>query len=105
MPLRKRYLALRAESSQPLTERDLMSAIWTTLYQVYGEFGASQAALSMVEYDNERRILIIRCSHTALDMIRSTIAAVTQISREPTVFRVIRVSGTLKALKKKLPKC
>ncbi len=100
--LRRRYLALKAENNQSFNERDLMDAIWSMVYQLFGEFGASQTALSLVKCDNKKEVVIVRCSHKALDLVRAAVAAVTEINEKRAVIRVVAVSGTLKALRKKL---
>ncbi|MDH5495534.1 MAG: Rpp14/Pop5 family protein [Candidatus Bathyarchaeota archaeon] len=95
-------MALKAESDQPFDERDLMNAIWSMVYQLFGEFGASQTALSLVKCNDEKKVAIVRCSHKALDLVRAAVAAVTEINGKRAVIRVVAVSGTLKALRKKL---
>lgn len=77
-----------------------MKAIWNMLYQLFGEFGASQAALSFISFDHKRQIITLRCSHTTLDMVKTTIAAVSEIRGKHAFLQVIKVSGTLKALRK-----
>ncbi len=102
--MRRRYLALKAESGSSFSQRDVMNAIWDMIYQLFGECGASQTALSHVKSAraDEKDVVIIRCSHIALDMVRAAIAAITEICKEQAVVRVAAVSGTLKALRRKL---
>ena len=97
-------MALKAESSQQFEGRALMSTIWGMVYQVYGEFGASQTSMSMVQYDEDTKTLTVRCSLAGLEVARTAIAAVTEIGTKPAALRVVAVSGTLKALRKKLQK-
>jgi RNase P/RNase MRP subunit POP5 len=72
------------------------------VYQVYGEFGASQISMSIVQYDDDAKTLIVRCSLAGLEVARTAIAAVTEIDKKPAALHVVAVSGTLKALRKKL---
>jgi len=97
-------LALRSESDQPLKEKDMMDAIWDMVYQLFGEFGASQTGLYKIRWDDEKRILVVRCSHKALEMVRAAVAAVTMINGRSCALHVVAVSGTLKALQNKLQK-
>lgn len=101
--MRRRYLALKDESDQSFDKRDLMNAIWGMVYQLFGEFGASQTGLSLVKYDDEKDVVVVRCSHKALDMVRAAVATVTEVNGKRSVIRVVAISGTLKALRKKLP--
>ncbi len=101
--MRRRYLALRAESDQSFDERGLMDAVWDAVYQLFGEFGASQTGLSLVKWDKgEDGVVVVRCSHRALSMVRAAVAAITEISGKRAVIRVVAVSGTLKGLQRRL---
>lgn len=81
-----------------------MDAIWSMMYQLFGEFGTSKTGLSLMKWDEEEKVLIARCSHKALDMVRAATAAVTEINGKRAVVYVLGVSGTLKGLQRKLPK-
>lgn len=102
--VRRRYLAVRTESVQSLDEKAVWNTIWDMVYQLFGEFGASQTALIMLEYDCKSKILILRCSHNALDLVKAAITSVTKIGCEPAALYVFGVSGTLKSLRKKIGK-
>ena len=100
--VRRRYLAVKANCDQPVNKEAIMKAVWNMIYQLFGEFGACQAALSFISFDQERQIIILRCSHKTLDMVKATVATVTMIGAKPAFLQVITVSGTLKALRKNL---
>jgi len=99
--VRRRYLTLKVVSEQPVNERDVMDAVWNAVLKLFGEYGASQANLNLMEADPQRNFAVVRCSHTALEMVRASIASITEINGKPAVIRVIGVSGTLRALRKK----
>jgi ribonuclease P/MRP protein subunit POP5 len=99
--VRRRYLALRVVSEQRVTERAVMDAVWNAVLELFGEYGASQTNVSLIEYEPQRNYAVVRCSHTALERVRASVASVTEIDGKPAVIHVIGVSGTLKALRKK----
>ncbi len=99
---RRRYLALKVVSEQHVDERDLIDAIWNAVLQLFGEYGASQANIRLIEYDLQRNYAVVRCPHTALERVRASITSVTQIDGKPVSIHVMGVSGTLKALRKKV---
>jgi len=78
-----------------------MNAVWGAVTKLYGEVGASQAGLSLIDYDQQKKTAIIRVGHKALDMVRASLASITQLSNKPAAVHVLTVSGTIKALKKK----
>ena len=99
--VRRRYLALKVVSEQHVNERDVMDAVWNAVLKLFGEYGASQANLSLMEADPQRNFAVLRCTHTALERVRASIASITEINGKPAVIHVIGVSGTLRALRKK----
>jgi RNase P/RNase MRP subunit POP5 len=78
-----------------------MNTLWDALIQLFGEYGASQTNLTMIRYNHEGNSAIVRCSHRALEMVKASIASITEINGKPAAVHVNRVSGTLKALLKK----
>ncbi|MCW4052997.1 MAG: Rpp14/Pop5 family protein [Candidatus Bathyarchaeota archaeon] len=100
--VRRRYLAVRVEGSDTIDESELVKAVWGMIYQLFGEYGASQAGMSHIAFKNNRGITILRCSHNALDMTRTAIAAISEINKIQVVLRVVAVSGTLRALRRKI---
>lgn len=99
--VKRRYLALKVESEVVLSERDLVRAIWNSILQLFGEYGASQTNLYVVEFNPEDSYAILRCSHKMVDKVRAAVAAITRVNENAVAIHVVRVSGTLKALRKK----
>ena len=99
--VRRRYLALKIVSEQPIGERDVMDAVWNAVLKIFGEYGASQVNLSLIKYDLQRNFVVVRCSHATLERVRASIASVTEINGKPVVIHVVGVSGTLRALRRK----
>lgn len=104
MPLRKRkrYLALKVLSETPPRAKDVKRTIWNAVLQLFGEYGASQTNLALIEYDSEKFQAILRCSHEALDMVKTSIASVTDMNEKSAAIHVLDVSGTLKTLRKRI---
>jgi RNase P/RNase MRP subunit POP5 len=100
--VRRRYVAIRIEGNQTLNERAVYDAVWASLVRLFGEYGASQAELFLVECKPDIKQAIFRCSHRALEMVKASMAATTEVADEKAAFQVIRVSGTLKSLRTKL---
>jgi RNase P/RNase MRP subunit POP5 len=81
-----------------------MDAVWSAIIKLYGEQGASQTWLSMIKYEAEKRSATIRVTNSASDMVRTALATMTKISDKPASIHVIAVSGTIKALSKRVGK-
>ncbi|UCE16839.1 MAG: ribonuclease P protein component 2 [Candidatus Bathyarchaeota archaeon] len=100
--VRRRYLALRVLSEQSISKRDVMDAVWNAFLQLFGEHGASQTNLTFIEYNSEKSCGIVRCSHKTVEMVRASIASITEINGKPVAIDILGVSGTLKALREKV---
>lgn len=99
---RRRYLALKIDSTETFSSGEFMNALWNTLLKLYGEYGASKTGLTLIDYNVEKQFAIIRIVHTAIENIRAAIASITEIAEKRVAIHVLHVSGTIKALYKKL---
>ena len=102
--IRRRYLALEIDSDELFDSREFMDAVWGAVLKLYGEYGASRAGLALIDYDMEKRFAVIRTMHTTVDMVRTALASMTKIGNKPVAIHVLTVSGTIKALYKKVNK-
>jgi RNase P/RNase MRP subunit POP5 len=96
--IKRRYLALQLECEGVPTERELMDAIWAAVTKLYGEVGASLTGLTLIDFDVERKVAVVRVSLAALGMVKASLATVTSIAGKEAAVHVLAVSGTLKAL-------
>ncbi|MFQ6054314.1 MAG: Rpp14/Pop5 family protein [Candidatus Bathyarchaeia archaeon] len=67
--------------------------------RLYGLHGLSQIAPALLEFDEEKQTGILRCSRSHLRQMRAALAYITSIDGSAAAIRVMRVSGTIKALK------
>jgi len=101
--VRRRYLALKVESEEGgVDQRAVSDAVWNTVLRLFGEVGCSQTGLYLVHFDEKKEYAVLRCSHKALPMVKAAIASITKIDNKPTAIHVLRVSGSIKTLSKKV---
>jgi len=96
--VKRRYIALKLECDGLPSEREFMDAVWAAVTKLYGEVGASLTGLSLINFDGERKIFVIRTSLASLTMIRASLATVTTVAVKAASLNVLAVSGTLKSL-------
>ena len=102
--MRRRYIAVEIDSDRMFDGRDVRNAVLDSVLRLFGEYGASRSELALIEYDQERKQAILRCSHEALDLVKASIVAMTEVSGEKATAHIMLVSGTLKSLRRKMSK-
>lgn len=101
--VKRRYLALAIDSDEMFGSKELMDALWSAISKLYGEYGASQTRLTLISHDVEKKFAVVRTAQTTVDMIRTASASITKIGNKAVAIRILKVSGTLKALHRRLP--
>jgi ribonuclease P/MRP protein subunit POP5 len=96
--VKRRYLALQLECDPVSAEREFIDAVWAAVTKLYGEVGASLTGLALINFDEERKVAVLRVSLATLSMARASLATITSIAGKEAAVHVLGVSGTLKAL-------
>jgi RNase P/RNase MRP subunit POP5 len=96
--VKRRYLALQLECEGMPAEREFIDAVWAAITKLYGEVGASLTGLALIDFNEERKVAVLRVSLATLSLVRASLAAITSIADREAAVRVLSVSGTLKAL-------
>lgn len=99
--VKRRYLAVQIDFEGALSQLDFLDAVWAAVKRLFGEFGASQTGLALIDFDEESGTSIIRVSLATLQQVRAAIASITRISGKDAAIHVIAVSGTIKSLREK----
>ncbi len=94
-------MLVKIDSEKGVDGRDFQNAVWSSIICLFGEYGASQVEVNLIEYDREKGTAILRCPHKALSIVRAAMAAITRINNVEAAVHVLLVSGTLRALRKK----
>ncbi|MBS7632185.1 Rpp14/Pop5 family protein [Candidatus Bathyarchaeota archaeon] len=100
--VKRRYLALSIDSQESFSSDEFINVVWLAVQKLFGEYGASQTGLRLIDYDAGSRFAVIRVSHAAVEQVRAALAAVTEIRRKPAAIHVTTISGTLKALYRRI---
>ena len=100
--VRRRYLYVIVNSKDTITEKNFKEVIADKIHFLYGVTGSTAINFRMIEWDNDKQAAIIRVNHTMLTEFRAVLAHIQEIKGKKTRLDVLRVSGTIKALKSKL---
>ena len=98
--VRRRYLWVHIETSGKLDSSSLNTVIEEKIQYLYGVKGAADMNYRLIDYYPEDKNVIVRCNHIMFTELRTVLAHISEILGEPARFDVLRVSGTIKSLKK-----
>ena len=100
---RTRYLAFHVISEQNIFLQDLINTIWHSILNFIGEMGTSKANIKVIKdaYDEKRQMGILRCSHDDVEQVRAALALIQRTGDVRVIFRVLGISGSIKATKMK----
>ena len=96
---RRRYLQFKVVSERNHPENDVADSIQRGVMKLYGIVGLSRIEPSLLEFNEEGQIGILRCSHLCLRQMRASLSFITSIGDSNAMIYVLRVSGTLKSLR------
>jgi len=99
---KRRYLALQVDSDGAPTPKEFIDAVWSAVTKLYGEYGASQTGLALIDYNEGEKKAVIRAALATVNMVRTALASITSVANKEAAVQVIAVSGTIKALYEKL---
>ncbi|MHC1611017.1 MAG: Rpp14/Pop5 family protein [Candidatus Methanospirareceae archaeon] len=95
---RRRYLRFEVISEREIDKRELLKAIWDSLYGLYGDVVASESKIWLIEYHKGEKngVGILRCAHDKTDEVRASLACIHSVNGAQVGIRVIKTSGTIK---------
>jgi ribonuclease P/MRP protein subunit POP5 len=99
---KRRYLSLKVDTEIPVDKKLILEVIQNAVLRFFGEYGASKANIKLIKYIPEKNQIIIRCSHIMVEKVRASIASIIAIKNFPATIHTENISGTLKALNKKI---
>ena len=99
--VKRRYLALQLECNSSVTSREFSDAVWNAITRLYGEYGASQMGLTILDYHEEKKTALIRVSLATLQQVRASLASITKIAGKEAAIHLMSISGTIKTLREK----
>jgi RNase P/RNase MRP subunit POP5 len=95
--LRKRYVSF-AYRGQATDAETFKRALYAEALRFFGEFGLSEVALKLVEFDAIKMSGIIRCERAHLDEVLGFLALLDSLDGKPARLVSKKSSGTIKSL-------
>ena len=100
---KKRYIAFQIISEKKILTNDIFNGIWHSLLNFLGEYGTAKAGVWLLKtlYDEDKQLGLIKCNHDSVEHVRTGLAMMQRIGDSRVIVKVLGVSGTIKAAKKK----
>jgi RNase P/RNase MRP subunit POP5 len=105
MPVRaskRRYTAFLLDTEAYVNKKSIYELIMTSIDKLYGSKGIMDSDIKLIEYDEVTKTGILRCTHIFMRSLRTSLAMITNLDSMPISIHVLKTSGTIKSLKKKL---
>ena len=96
---KKRYLLLKIDSPTPLAEDAAKDLVYTAVFEMLGEAGASRAGIGFKEFNETKQQVIVRCANASLEQVIAALAAKRFHGGKDVAIRLLRVSGMIGKLK------
>lgn len=97
---RDRYVYFQIISEEEISYSDLEAAIWNTLLEFYGEAGVGKMSVWLVKnlWDQTSQSGVIRCNNNSVPNLIAGLGLIPRLGESRIVFKIIKVSGTIKGL-------
>jgi ribonuclease P/MRP protein subunit POP5 len=98
---KKRYIAFQVEGERQYSKREVVREIVNQSLSFFGESGASEFNLWVVEFNEALQQGFLVCHNKAVGKLKACLGLIGSIGEEKVHFRVLGVSGTIKSLRRK----
>ena len=100
---RKRYLGFEIISEDKIDFGEFVNAFWHSSLNFLGELGAAKVGVWLIKdlWDEKRQRGLIKCRHTQVENVRTTLALINRIGDTQVIARTLGLSGTMKTARKK----
>ncbi len=99
----KRYVIFELIGENPVEYGSVVNAVWTKLFELYGEFGTSDMDMWIIEnlFSMEKQKGVIKCSNKEVEKMRTALTLINMINEIKIIVNVLGVTGTIKSAEKK----
>jgi ribonuclease P/MRP protein subunit POP5 len=101
MRRKRRYLVVEVIGPARLGRQDFLNRILWAHMDYVGEKGFHNSSPRLISFDEEMKVGIVRTYLEGIEDLRASLTLITDIDGEPTIFRTLGVSGTIRAAEDK----
>ena len=97
----RRYFLLKVVSDVSLSGEEFGKALSDSVQKHFGLLGLSRIDPRLIRFDSGRSQAIVACDKEGAQDLQTAIALISEISNAPVAPITLRVSGTIKGLRKR----
>ena len=100
--VKKRFLLVQIVAKESFDFKTLSFAINEHIIKILGAYSYGKFGIWILreQFEYKTQCLVLKCTPQSVDILRSTLTLLLQISNTPIRLKILNVSGTLKQLKK-----
>jgi ribonuclease P/MRP protein subunit POP5 len=100
---KKRYLIFEVISEQKIEFEELIKSIFNHTINLIGILGVARTNFRFLQdlYDEKKQIFVLRCVPRDVELIRLSMALITEINEKKVCVRSLGVTGTIKSARRK----
>lgn len=99
---KKRYLVFEVLAKRRIAEpSSIRRAVYNSMLQLYGEMGAADAGLIMLDFNASSQRGIVKVSNKCVNSLKASLSLIKNVNAEPATLKSVGISGTLRKARAK----
>jgi ribonuclease P/MRP protein subunit POP5 len=99
-----RYLLVRFITKDAVTTKVIEQTVRRSVEDMVGKLGSAEMNVRFIGFQEADGRAVFRCKSGSVERLRAALALVTHVDGNPAAAMVLRSSGTIKALKVRIPR-
>lgn len=100
----QRYLLVRFLTKDAVSTRVIEHSVRRSVEETVGKLGCAEMSLRLIGFQEADGKAVFRCRSASVERLRAALAFITHVNGTPAAAMVLRSSGTIKALKARIPR-
>jgi len=100
----QRYLLVRFITNETVATKVIEQTVRRSVQDMVGKLGSAEMNVRLIGFQEADGRAVFRCKSESVEKLRAALALVTHVDGNPAAAMVLRSSGTIKALKARIPR-
>jgi ribonuclease P/MRP protein subunit POP5 len=95
---------VRFITNETVATKIIEQTVRQSVHDVVGKLGSAEMNVRLIGFQEADGIAVFRCKSGSVERLRAALALITHVDGNPAAAMVLRSSGTIKALKARIPR-